>query len=707
METPKYRIAVDAGGTFADCVVMDSDGAVWSYKSPTTPPDLTVGIMNAVRGAAHNLGMQDESELLGLTTSFVHGSTVATNIMIERKGAVTGLLTTRGHEDAIRIGRGRQAVAGLSESQVTHVTHHSKPRALVARPNIIGLVERVDSDGDVLVPLEAGAVRSALDSLVSNGVKSVACCFLWSFRNPVHEELVRTIMADEYADLFVSISSDVAPTMGEYERVTSTVINAYIGPALAQYVNILQTALEARGLRVPALYTQANGGVTTLDHAKERPLVTLDAGPAAGVLGVAALSGEFAQDNILCADVGGTSFDVGVVSRGHAEYDDYPVIDQYEFRLPKVLIDSIGAGGGSIAWLDSRNVLRVGPDSAGASPGPACYGRGGERATVTDAFLVLGYLDPHVPLASGIQPDLGAARSVLSTLGKSVEWTVEEVAAAIVRISSNQMADLLHRVTMERGLDPRAFGLVVYGGAGPLYGAAIAEASGIGVVYIMPQAGAFSALGMLMTDMVSSTEASFVHRLPLARATEDEFWREVDRLEGVVGDFFTAQGMMDQGPEIRRSARLRFIGQAHDLEVPLHPDDRDTDKDVGSLLEDRFRARFRSVYGDNSIYEAASVELVEIRTAGIDSVGTTLGDSTAMAVDAPGTSTSAPTTRAVFFVEHGVVESAIFDDVRSSLPSTIDGPAIVHRAGDTIAVPPNWTARFQSSGQVTLEKRAV
>ncbi|TDV57841.1 hydantoinase/oxoprolinase family protein [Actinophytocola oryzae] len=693
----EYRVGVDVGGTFTDCVVVSDSGATWAVKARTTPEDQSGGVLDSVVAAAQAVGLPDVGSLLAACRTFVHGSTVATNVMVTRRGARTALLTTRGHEDAIRIGRGRQRVAGLPESRVTHVTHHAKPRPLVAPTDVVGLRERIDADGTVLVALDEKQVRATFEALVDSGVEALAVCLLWSITNPVHERRVREIAAEVAPDLYISLSSEVAPVLGEYERTTSTVVNSYVGPAVARYLTSLEERLGRAGLRSSILYTQADGGLAAAESVIARPLSILDSGPAAGVLGVASLAAEMTRQNVLCADVGGTTFDVGVVNGGTAEQDAYPVVDQYELRLPKVLIKSIGAGGGSIAWTDGRGVLRVGPQSAGAVPGPACYGNGGTQPTVTDAYLALGHLDPETPLASGIRPDMAAARAALSTVLGPERATPEEAAAAIVRIAENQMADLLHRVTMERGLDPRDFTLAVYGGAGPLFGAAIANIIGIDTVHVVPHSGAFSALGMLQTDLTWTAEESFVARVPMDPARRTELGDRVSALReqvtGVLGRHGNATDV-----RLRTSVGVRFALQAHhlDVELPGEPGDDGFDE----LVRSAFVARYRQTYGRNSAYEPAPVEVVYVRVVGSvgggrsgHGFGATTGESTA----------AAPGERCVHFPGHGFTPARILDGAALVEGTGFDGPAIVHGAGETTTVPPGWHAGY-TAGQLVLTR---
>jgi N-methylhydantoinase A/oxoprolinase/acetone carboxylase beta subunit len=695
---PTYRIAVDVGGTYTDCVAVDETGQRTARKAPTTPADRTIGVIESLRAVAADLQLSGLHRLLVSTTRFVHGSTVATNVMVERRGARTALLTTRGHEDALFIGRGRQRVAGLSESEITHVTQHHKPVPLIPRTRVVGLTERIDSTGAVLQPLDGGEVEAVLRRLADGGVEALAVCMLWSITNPAHERLVRDIAAQARgAPLYVSLSSEVAPVLGEYERLTSTVINAYIGPAVTAYTTRLEAGLQDAGLAVPILFTQANGGLATSDSVQDRPIVMLDSGPAAGVRGVAAFSSSITRPDVLCVDVGGTTFDVGVVTAGRPEQDEFPVIDQFEFRMPKILVKSIGAGGGSIAWLDGGGLLRVGPQSAGASPGPASYRLGGTEPTVTDAYLLLGYLDASMPLASGITLDPAAARQAVSRLAHVLGWAAEETAAAIVRISENQMGDLIHRVTLERGLDPRDFALAIYGGAGPMYAASISDAIGIRSIHIMPDAGSFSALGMLSTDLVWSATTPVIESLPFSDVSAGRVRAETEQLTRSVEEFFGQQGISGDALELSAFAGMRFALQAHHLNVPL------ADLAPASLQElpDDFITRYENLYGKNSVFAAAPIEIMSLTVTGISRVE---GESLFDMPRASGATPRPAGQRQVHFHGHGRLDTSVY---RLDLPGerdSITGPAIIHRSGDTIAIPPGWLLSTGRRGDLVLRR---
>ena len=465
-----YVIAVDSGGTFCDCVVLDDAGRVMRAKSPSTPPDHDQGVLDSVAEAARRLG-RPLAEVLAETALFAHGTTVATNTLIQRTGARAALLTTKGHEDAILIGRTSQKVAGLAESEIINVARLAKPAPLVPRPRIHGIEERVDRTGRAVVPLFLERQRAVLERLKAQGIESVAVSFLWSFLNPAHERAVRDWLAREFPGMFITISSELAPVIREYERTATTVMNAYLTPGVARYLGRMSARLAESGLAGPVAVMQSSGGLASVADAAARGVALLVSGPAGGALGAQALGRRLGFEQMLTTDVGGTSFDVGVIVHGEPGYSDAPIVDQYPLALPVIDVASIGAGGGSLAWVEPETgVLRVGPASAGARPGPACYGAGGTEPTVTDANLVLGRLNPDYFLGGRMRLHSAAAREAIrARIAEPLGMPVEAAAAAVIEIVDAQMSDLIRKVTVERGHDPRKFAVFAYGGAGGLH----------------------------------------------------------------------------------------------------------------------------------------------------------------------------------------------------------------------------------------------
>lgn len=378
MRASSFRVGVDIGGTFTDCVVVDAAGERAVAKALTTHESLDEGVMSALSVVADELGLT-RGELLTQTEMFVHGTTVATNAILTRTGVRTGLITTRGHEDALIIGKVASKRAGLAERDIARSSRLNKPVPIVAPEMIRGVNERVDVDGDIVVNLDETQAAQAIDELVAAGAQAIAVSFLWSFVNDRHERRVGELLAERAPDVFVSLSCELAPLLGEYERTSTTALNAYIGPKVASYLEGLEDRLLEDGLGGPLLVMQANGGLTSVQDAAARPIVTLDSGPTGGILGAQYLGERYGERNVICTDVGGTSFEVGMILDGEAPLDSDPVISQFSLRVPKVAVRSIGAGGGSLGWIDSGGLLRVGPQSAGSRPGPACYGLGEPR----------------------------------------------------------------------------------------------------------------------------------------------------------------------------------------------------------------------------------------------------------------------------------------------------------------------------------------
>src|SRR5262245_38534642 len=466
-----FNVGIDIGGTFTDCVLIGSDGtAHTTAKVLSTKHDPADGVLAGLAELADGLGVPLH-ELLARTQRFGHGTTIGTNAVLERTGARVGVITTVGHGDALAIMRGHGRVAGKSVEDVFRVRGTSLPAPLIVPGAVLELHERVDSTGAVVVALDEGRAAESIASFVKHHrLDSVAVVFLWAFANPAHENAVEKLVRSAAPEVFVSLSSRVSPRLGEFERIVATVLNGYIGPACTRYLSSMSDRLAAEGLRSPLLVMQSSGGVVPAAAVSEIALGTLDSGPTAGLTGTAALAAANAHRNVVATDMGGTSFDIGLVVDGHAVVANESVIDQYTYRMPHLDVRTTACGGGSIARRDPRTgALRVGPDSAGSDPGPACYGRGGQEATVTDADVVLGLLRPESFLAGRMPLDEEAARAAVGRLARSLGLGLEETAAGIVNVNNLRAATLIRQQTLERGRDPRDFILYAYGGAGPVH----------------------------------------------------------------------------------------------------------------------------------------------------------------------------------------------------------------------------------------------
>jgi N-methylhydantoinase A len=700
MVTPshRFRVGVDIGGTFTDCAVLDSDGLRTASKALTTPGALERGVLDALDENARGRGLT-RPELLVATELFVHSTTQATNAVLVRTGARTGLITTRGHEDALIIGRVYAKMAGLAERDLVHSSRLAKPVPIVPRELIRGVTERVDRDGDVLARLDEQEVAQAIDDLVAAGVEAIAVCLLWSFVNDVHERRIKELLAERAPHVFTAFSHEVAPRMGEYERAATTAVNAYVGPKVVGYLHRLEELLREDGLERPMLVMQASGGLTSVLDATRQPIVTLDSGPTGGVLGSQALGRLYGEQDLICTDVGGTSFDVGLVQRGQAPLDAEPVVGQYSLRFPKILVRSIGSGGGSIAWLDPSGRLRVGPQSAGSAPGPVCYGRGGTQPTVTDADLVLGHVSADAFLGGRMQLDRDAALRAMATLGETLGMEPEEVAVGISRIINAQMADLIRTSTIERGVDPRTCIVVAYGGAGPTHAVGYAQDIGSRAILVPAMSTVFSAAGLLTCDITHTAELS---RRIVSPYDEREL-AEVDERFGVlerrVLEQFEREGAHLADVRLARSLGLRFRQQVHTLEIPVPAGGLDHDG-VEALI-DRFTEEYARVYGPGALLGSRDTELELHRVVGTLPIEELPLHRHAAAGQDPGAARKG--SRPAHFDGLGFVDTPVFDGERLAHGNLLKGPAIVERMGDSVVLPGGFRAAVDAHLTLRIE----
>ena len=693
----EHYIGIDIGGTFTDCAVLDGEGRiVATAKAPSTRDDPAQGVIDAIRAAAESLET-DPGGLLSGCRHLIHGCTIATNAVVERSGVATGLIATKGHEDAIPIGKVMQKVAGQSEREMIHQSHLDKADPpIVDRRMIRGVSERLDRAGDVVVAMDEDEAARAVDALVADGARAIAVCFLWSFLNGEHERRVRERIAKAHPGIYVTVSSELAPVLGEYERAVTTVLNAYVGPKVVDYLERLSSHLREAGYRAPLLLAHSMGGLTTMEDVRARPLLMLDSGPVSGVLGARFFGAAYGEDNILCADMGGTTFDVAMIEGGRSVLDEQPVIDKYAYLMPKVAVSSVGAGGGSIVWLDENGLLRVGPDSAGADPGPACYGRGGARLTVTDVDLILGFLDASAFLGGRMRLDIAAAQAAADRIAAAMGTDRTGVASGAFRIVNAHMADLMRRCSIDRGRDPRDFVLFAYGGAAAMHIAYLARELRIGTVYVPSFASVFSALGMMTGGLLHSEEASFPAAFPLA----DEDWRRLGNLfearEGSLARLFESEGVPEGERRFERSLYMKYRLQPSALSVPVSA------AASQHAVVDAFEARYSALYGANAAYRAAGIEIVKCRVEG--SAETVAPALAAVDPDPDADPEAARSgTRPIFFPELGTArDTPVYDGARLVAGMQFAGPLVIERTGDTIVLPSFAGARVDEFGNVVI-----
>lgn len=693
-----YIVGVDIGGTFTDAAAVSTDdGSVYTSKARSTPDDLSEGLVEALRLLASEAGITLE-ELLQDTIKFGHGTTQTSNVLFTWVGARTGLITTRGFADELLMMRARGRVAGLSLAERRHLSQTEKPPQIVPRDRIFEVSERIDHSGRVLVPLDQDEVRQACSALIDDGVESIAVSLLWSPQYPDHELRVREIVREYDEDIHVSLSHELAPVVGEYERTTTAVANAFVTPTVAEYFERVESTLRELGLTVPVLILQASGGVAQVSETV--PVNTVESGPAAGMVAVRAMARTSGFDKVIATDVGGTTFKVGILTDGNWDVARETVINQYSLILPIVDLVSIGSGGGSIAWTDSGR-LRVGPKSAGSDPGPACYGWGGIEPTVTDADLVLGFLNPERFLGGRLRLDVDRAREAIAggIADELFDGDVIAAATGIRRIVDSQMADLLRKTTIERGYDPREFSLMAYGGAGPLHAAGYASGLGVDTIIVPRGATAYSAYGAAASDIHHSLQRS-VRQVEPEEGLLSELYNELDR-EGM--ELLRRQDVREDDMVLRHWADMRYERQLHDLRVNLGEDEDRSE--VRKKLEKAFKAQYEQLYGSGAVLEDAPIQVLRVGTEAIGEIRKPQAETYELMGSDPAEAQTGE--RDVYWPEAGSwMSTPIFGGPRLDPGNRCDGPAVIEHPGTTIVVPESATAEIDRylNTVITFEK---
>ena len=689
----KFYIGTDVGGTFTDLWVADDTGKSQVFKSPTTS-DVLGGVLDAVRLAADVYGLKFEEFCAGIE-KFGHGTTVGLNALLTGRAAKTGVVTTLGFADTLEIGRIRRQTSGLSEAEVTDFFKHDRYRPLVTRDLVVEVRERIDAKGAVLIPLDEDDARGALRKLKEKKVEAIAVCTLWATVNPVHECRLKEIIAEEVGDIFVSLSHQISPVVGEYGRMSTTAANASLGPIAGRYLARLETTLKEHGMRVPILMMTNAGGVLPTDVLNDRPAYSLFSGPAAGVIGSLVLSERLKALNVLTIDIGGTSFDVGVIVGGKPIRRSEISIAGADIRVPSIDVASIGAGGGSIASVKFGD-LTVGPQSAGANPGPACYGRGGTQPTATDADLVLGVLDPENFIGGRMQLDVGAARRAISeSIAQPLGMTVEEAAWGIREIFDNRMADLLRRVTIERGYDPTEFALLANGGAGPSHAWVLARELGLKSFIVPAAATGQSAYGCANSDLgLTDDRPVYLRVKPSCSPTAVEL-SALDRAVQY-GRSSVEAGLKTAGAqgtiEIEQMAAVRYRGQTNTLEIDFRSEHFDA-KAYASIIE-TFEQRYESLFGRGAGYAQAGFEILALRTIGH-------GKLKPAATSMQGDRLTPSGSRKVVFDDPKQPEAASIYRINFPRPEEqAVGPCIIEYPGQSVVVPPGSVARSDAFGNL-------
>jgi len=688
-----WRIGVDIGGTFTDVALVDTgNGRIGVAKVPSTPADLAEGVLTALTQAMRRYAVAPaEVELLS------HATTVVTNALLEEKGARAAFITTRGFRDLLELRR--SARADLYD------LFQDGPATLIPRRRRFEITERVGADGSVATPLAETEIDGLIDALKSARVTSIAVSLLFSFLNPEHERRLGARLRTALPDVPVYLSSEVLPEIKEFERASTTAVCAYVGPLLAAYLQRLEH--RTHGLDLPRLYLMgSNGGVLEAAEAVAMPAMAVESGPAAGVVAAALVARQTGRRDLISFDMGGTTAKASLIR--DAAYETTPDYEVgggasrtrwmngtgHPIRVPVIDLAEVSAGGGSIAWVDRASALRVGPRSAGADPGPVCYGRGGREPTVTDCNLLLGYLDKGSLLGGELPIDHAAAEAAVSEcLAGPLGVDVRTAAAAVIDVVNHAMAEVLKIVSVQRGHDPRDFALAAFGGAGPLHAAALADELTIAEVLCPPIPGAFSALGLIGSDL----KRDYVRTIYASAANADPAAIEAvfAALEREGAAMLDRAGVAPEGRSFARSVDARYARQAYELAVPFSGK---VDALALNEIAETFHERHRRTYGHDN--RAEPVQLVNVRVTAIGAI------QPLQVRDQPAANGSNPVKakRQLWFRERGLVEAPIYDRARMPAGLAATGPAVIESLESTILVPPGWQARMNEDGFVLMTR---
>lgn len=695
-----YRIGVDTGGTFTDLVVLDeANGTVEIVKRSSSPDDPSRAFADVVGSALKQFSIPPSS-----VNYLVHGTTVATNTIIEGKGARTALLTTEGFRDVLEIAR--QIRPELYD------VFTDKPKPLVPRRLCRGIPERLDFRGEVVTPLDAVNAKKVIGEVLSQQVESIAVCLLHSYQNPKHEQHVGRWIRELSADVAVSLSSDLCPEMREYYRTSTTVINALVVPVVANYIRRISERMGLLKISTDLHLMTSAGGMITAQEACIAPVQLIESGPAAGVTAAAHLGRHAGFDDVISFDMGGTTAKTGLIEGGqprvaaHFEVGAAAMVADraagYPVRTPVIDLVEIGAGGGSIAWIDPGGALRVGPTSAGAMPGPACYGKGQELPTVTDANLVLGRLDPDYFVGGEIKLNPQLAEAAIDRIAKPLKLSRYKAAYGILEIANANMGSAIQLVSVQRGFDPREFTLVAFGGAGPLHANALAREAQIPRTLIPPSPGVASAWGLLVCDLRFDLVRPFLGHLGQSLAKEDRgsLQVEFDSLQAQAKRKLFDEGIQDEDQQLSLYCDMRYVGQSFELSVPFDQSEIVDSKFTGQLIS-RFQEVHRQAYGHAT--DDAPVEIVHLRITATGKIphpemrelpSTTTDLSTALRAR-----------RKVYFSEHGMMDCPIYDRYKLNRGHLIQGPAVVDELDSTTVIEPEYQAYVDRVGNLLLTSK--
>lgn len=678
-----YRIGIDVGGTFTDVTLLNSEtGKYYNYKLSSTPHDQSIAIEN---------GAKEILELYNVSTEkieyFGHGTTVATNMIIERKGAKTALLTTKGFRDILDIGRQtRPSLYNIFED---------KPESLIPRSLCLEVHERITADGTLLREVDPNEVITLLEGLKAENVEALAVCFLFSFLNSQNEQVVEECIRKVWPEVYLSVSSTILPEFREFERLSTTVINSYLGPRMKLYIDKLTDRIKSLGITVEPYITQSNGGVMTICSTIETPISTALSGPSSGVVGAIYVCETAGYKDLITYDMGGTSTDVSLVRNGIAEYTTKRKVCGLPSGIPMIDVNAVGAGGGSVSRIDVGGALKVGPESAGANPGPAAYGLGGEEPAVTDANLVLGRINPNYVLGGRMKLDASLSRKAIQEkIASKLGIPVEQAAQGIINVVNSNMTRTIRVITVERGYNPSDFALVAYGGAGPMHAAELAREMNINTVIVPPNPGTLCSLGLLTADIRRSfVKTSLINHDDATPAFVNDC---IALLTAQGSEWLSSENVAEKDQVFYNIAEMRYIGQNFELRVPLPNKEIDED-DIAQLKLDFFKEHEKN-YGYYN--PKAPVQFVNFRSEAVGIVSKPQLSKLNKVMAEP--SAAVIDTREVYFKETGYVTCPVYDRAKFEKIKHIEGPCIVEQMDSTTVVPPNTWFEVDTYGNLIL-----
>ena len=697
MSEERCRLAVDVGGTFTDLVILNErTGQIQTLKVSSTPRDPSEAVLNGVRRARDELGLE-----LARVSQFTHATTVCSNIVLQGLGARTGLLVTEGFRDLLEIQRHKRY--RLFDQS------YQKIPPLVPRRLSFGIPERIDAGGAVVRPLDEAALRQALQALAAAGVEALGICFLFSFKNASHEKRAGEIAREMLPGCFITLSSDIYPQYREYERTSTTVVNAYLGPGVSTYLEHMSHTLDNVGIKVPLHMMQSNGGIISWKEATQMPCRVVESGPAAGVIAAAHFGKLAGRTNLISFDMGGTTAKAGLIENGEVRQSAGQELGAginisrilqgggYFVGAATVDLAEVGAGGGSIAWLDTGGVLKVGPQSAGADPGPIAYGLGGERVTVTDANLLLGRIPVEYFLGGEMRLDLDLAqRIVQEQIARPLNFTVEQACAAVIEVANASMLKMLRIVTVEKGCDPADFAMVAFGGNGPVHGIELAGDLGIREVIVPPAPGLLSAQGLLAADIRYDFRQTHVG--PVMGGDIDAVERLFQSLEERGRQALQRYGLADDTIAFLRSADMRYHRQAYEINVRLQ--DGALDSSHQASIAETFHQVHERLYGRRD--KAGVIQFV---TLCVTAVGNTRRLAHQPLPQGDGSAKNAlKSSHKVFFRDSGMTECPCYDRASLRAGDTLPGPALIEAVDSTTVVPPGWAVQCDAIGNLMITR---